>query len=271
MTDFDAILRDPISRRAFLARMTAAGLGSAAMLLLAGCGGHDDSSSSSGGGGTGGGTTFFDPTNFPGIPGTSENVVVLNYALTLEILEADLYRQLINIASGRPADTKAPTNNDYSGYTLQASTAGLDPTLAAVGFLYLQQYAPVEAAHRDFLQGVLGSAAVKPNAKGYTTGLASTATLKEILSLLRVVEETGVTAYLGAAGFLTDFGTIQVASTIYSTEARHSAGINYVLQLDAGPSGVAGGTQPAAGLAKNDLEYANTPKAVLNTVKQFIL
>ena len=48
-------------------------------------------------------------------------------------------------------------------------------------------------------------------------------------------------AYLGAAGFLTDPGLIQTASSIYTTEARHSAALNYVLGLDTGPQPGANG------------------------------
>ena len=286
MTDFDAILRDPISRRAFLTRMTAAGLGTAAAAFLAGCGGTSgDGNNGNNGGtttgttsGTGGGLTFFDQTNFPGIPGTSETQVVLNFALTLETIEADLYRQMIYQASGKTVAAaqdinQSPFLSDYSKLTLGVSDGGLG-SLAPIGFLYLQQYAPVEAAHRDFLRTVLGSAAVGANPKGYQTTLKDGANLKDILTLLQVVEETGVTAYLGAAGFITELANIQVAAAIYSTEARHSAGISYVLNPTAstGPTGqYAGGTQPATGPQIADFEFANTPKTVLNAVQPFIV
>ena len=110
MVESPDFLRDPVNRRAFLARMSAAGLGVAATALLAGCGGSNSSSGpSSPGGGPGPGlTTFADPKNFPGIPGQSEDVVVLNYALTLETLEADLYRQALNVAAGKPVGDRAP-------------------------------------------------------------------------------------------------------------------------------------------------------------------
>ena len=189
---------------------------------------------------------FADPANFPGIPGTSENTVVLNYALTLETLEADLYRQALNLAAGKPASTPAPANNDYSSYTLAVSPGTLSAQNAAIGFLYLQQYAGVEAAHRDFLRTAWAAAAVPANAKGYTTGLAAGADLQTILTLIRNVEEQGVRAYLGAAGFLTDPALVQAASSIYSTEARHSSGLNYVLGLDTGPAPGSNGQAPSS-------------------------
>ncbi len=266
-----------LNRRTFLARMAAAGLGTAAAALIAGCGGG----SNNGGGGnvTGinpgpgvGTTTFADQANFPGIPGASEDVVVLNYALTLETLEADLYRQALNIAAGKDVATPLPADGGAS-YTQAVSNGGLDPGLAKIGFLYLQQYSAVEAAHRDFLRAAISQAGATPvpaNAKGYNAGLAPGTDLLTILKLIRTVEETGVTAYLGAAGFLTNPTFVQVASSIYTTEARHSAGMNYVLGLPTGPSGDVGGAQPAPG-AKDEFEYAQTPKAVLASVRPFFV
>jgi len=296
MTDVDEILRNPVTRRAFLTRMTAAGLGAAATgLLLAGCGGSSNNpAGSSGGTQTGPMVQFADAKNFPGIPGANENQVVLNYALTLETLEADLYRQAINIAAGKPANTPAPANSDYSSYSMNISSGGLNATQSAVGFLYLQQYAGVEAAHRDFLRTVLGSAAVPANPNGYKANFGTD--LHSILTLISAVEEQGVRAYLGAAGFLTDLPTVQVASTIYTAEARHSAGINFILGTNAGlpqqnnvdngletgptpgangqPAGtdmkvVGADGKPVTYPASNTFEYFNTPSQVLQNIKGF--
>lgn len=287
MTDVDKILQNPVTRRAFLARMGAAGLGAAATgLLLAGCGGssHNLVSAPTG---SSSNTLFADQPHFPGIPGATENTVVLNFALTLETLEADLYRQAINVAAGKPQNTPAPANDDYSGYSLAVSGGSLNATQTALGFLYLQQYSGVEAAHRDFLRGVLGSAAVPANANGYKANFGTD--LHSILTLISVIEEQGVRAYLGAAGFLTDLPTVQVASTIYTTEARHSAGINYTLGTNAGQSQTTnngmeiGPTPGAAGHADQDIagkvtptypspntfEYSNTPAQVLQNISGF--
>ncbi len=275
MTELEELIQNPISRRAFLSRMSAAGLGAAAVALLAGCGGG-------GGNASGGGSSagFADQANFPGIPGTTENTVVLNYALTLETLEADLYRQALNLAAGKPAATPAPAGNDYSAYTQVVGNGGLTGEQAAAGFLYLQQYAGVEATHRDFLRTALAGAAVPANAKGYTTGLPAGSDLKTILTVIRAAEETGVRAYLGAAGFLTDPTLIQIASSIYSTEARHSAGINFSLGLDVDPapqSGdltVTGSAYPTTTFPTTSarvFEYYLTPKQVLAKVKPFFV
>ena len=273
MVETPDFLKDAVSRRTFLARMTAAGLGTAAAALIAGCGGGGNSSSNTPGNGNGGTTTFADTTNFPGIPGGSEDVVVLNYALTLETLEADLYRQALNIAAGKDVGTPLPADGGAS-YTQAVGNGGLDSGLAAVGFLYLQQYASVEAAHRDFLRAAISGAGATPvpaNPNGYTIGLAPGTDLMTILTLIRKVEETGVTAYLGAAGFLTNPVFVQVASSIFTTEARHSAGMNYILGLPTGPTGDVGGAQPVTDKSADEFEFAQTPKAVLAGVRPFFL
>ncbi len=284
MVETPELLRDPVSRRAFLARMSAAGLGTAAAALIAGCGGssnnanHNDISNPPP---TNPGlTTFADQANFPGIPGQNENIVVLNYALTLETLEADLYRQALNIAAGQPLSTPLPSDGGAS-YTQAVGNGSLDSSLAPVGFLYLKQYAAVEAAHRDFLRIAIpsiGGTPVPANTKGYTTGLSAGADLGTILTLLSVVEEEGVRAYLGAAGFLTIPALVQAASTIYSTEARHSSGINYIIGRDTGPqpgySATTSADNTVTGSAypsPNTFEYYKTPKEVLGDVKGFFV
>ena len=265
-------LRNPVSRRTFLARMTAAGLGTAAVALLAGCGSGGNSGGSTTPGTTGL-ATFADQANFPGIPGASEDVVVLNYALTLETLEADLYRQALNIAAGLPVTTPLPANGGLS-YTQAVGNGGLSAEDGALAFLYLKQYAGVEAAHRDFLRAAITAAGATPvpaNAKGYNAGLAAGTDLQTIMQLIRTVEETGVTAYLGAAGFLKTTLYVQIAASIYSTEARHSAGVNYVLGLPTGPTGDVGGAQPVKDVSADEFEYAQTPKQVLAAVQPFFV
>ena len=127
MAESPDFLNDPVSRRAFLARMSAAGLGVAATALLAGCGGNYSSAGPSAPTGPGPGPSpFFDPKNFPGIPGQNENLVVLNYALTLETLEADLYRQALNIAAGKDVATPLPADGGAS-YTQAVGNGSVSP------------------------------------------------------------------------------------------------------------------------------------------------
>ena len=216
------LLHDAVSRRVFLARMSAAGLGTAAAALLAGCGGSSNNNGSGGGnpGTTTGLTTFADKANFPGIPGPNENVVVLNFALTLELLEADLYRQALNIAAGQPITAPLPANS-ASAYTLAVSPGSLNaqdrpqvrlPVLAAISLMS-------RPAHRDFLQTPLSRPWAAPPFRRTrratappSAGLVPGASLSTILKVILTAEETGVSAYLGAAGFLKNQTLVEAAS-----------------------------------------------------------
>ncbi|HEX9998080.1 MAG TPA: ferritin-like domain-containing protein [Abditibacterium sp.] len=278
MNEFEKIQRDPVSRRAFLQRMGAAGLGVAAVSLLNGCGGG-----SSGGSNNNGGNSISDAT-LRSLPGKNANVKVLNYALTLEILEADLYRQALNLATGRAltADLAASP----SAYTLQVPSGGV---AAAPAFAYLRDFAFVEAAHRDFIRTTilsLNDTPVERNPKGYKFGGPVAADLRSILLAILPLEETGVRAYLGAAPFFVNFETdltktlIQAAVGIYSTEARHSAAIQYILGRNIGPNGTEPGvpsnsrvslsgvgTLPYSDKGLGDtFEYFSTPTQVFNAV-----
>ena len=278
MNEFEKIQSDPVSRRAFLQRMGAAGLGVAAVSLLNGCGGGSSNNGNNGGGGS--------SSNFPlaSLPGKNDNVKVLNYALTLEILEADLYRQALNLATGRAltADLAASP----SAYTLQVGSGGV---ASAPAFAYLRDFAFVEAAHRDFLRMTilsLNDTPVERNPKGYKFAGPVAPNLRAILEAILPLEETGVRAYLGAAPFFVNFNSattktlIQAAVGIYSTEARHSAAIQYILGRNTGPNrtepGVSGsakvslsgfGVLPYRDLGLGDtFEYFLTPPQVFNAV-----
>ena len=293
MNTFDQIKNNPVSRRAFLQRMSAAGLGVAAVALLDGCGG---------GNGNGPAKTQSTPSptnvpttgNFPvRLPGRNTNEQVLNFALTLEILEADLYRQALNIAVGLPTNT--PLRGSTSDYPSSASVGAGNVLSAQAAYAYLRDFAFVEAAHREFLQATLSSLnapAVQRNPGGYTFGpLAPPAnpTLFDLLTSIYPLEEEGVSAYLGAAPFLTDLGFVQTAVSIYSTEARHSAAVAYIIRKDTGPSqspanGVGdrqkvqlnGNTLPYSGPggesdSENVFEYFIPPTTVVQNIQPLIV
>lgn len=263
MTDLEQIQKDPVSRRAFLMRMTAAGLGAAALSLLGG------EAAQASGKPVLNLINIPNNSNMPGITGKNKNIQVLNYALALETLESDLYRQALNLAAGKSLDTPLPA--DVSSYTLSVGPGYLAPQNAVLGFLYLQQFAAVEAAHRDFLRTVipsLGGDPIGPNPGGYRADFGPD--LSSILTVIRTVEETGVRAYLGAAQFINDFKITQTAASIYSTEARHSAAINYILDKDPGPSRMRYDQQAVFDEgATNNFEHWLTPEQVLMMVKPF--
>jgi hypothetical protein len=131
-------------------------------------------------------------------------VDVLNFALTLEYLEAEFYN-------------------------MGVAKAGLIPMADRRIFTTIQNH---ENAHVTFLKNALGRAAVpKPTfdfSAGNGSGNGPYATVFTDYSIFKAVaqafEDTGVRAYKGQAVFLTGAPAIlEAALSIHSVEARHAS------------------------------------------------
>ena len=92
----DELARDPASRKRFL-KMMGGGVAatSAFGILLAACGGDDDGGTTGqAGGSTSTGSRSGDDTTTMEMEAAEGDLEILNYALTLEYLEADFYRKV---------------------------------------------------------------------------------------------------------------------------------------------------------------------------------
>ncbi|GAB3718861.1 hypothetical protein GCM10027592_62060 [Spirosoma flavus] len=133
------------------------------------------------------------------------NVVVeiLNFALTLEYLEAEFYNRSIS--------------------------SGIIPTAALP---YYQQIAKHENAHVALLRSALGSAAVAKPTFDFTAKGAFPDVFTNVVTnyaVAQAFEDTGVRAYKGQAGRLIPFpAVLTTALQIHSVEARHAARIRYL-------------------------------------------
>ncbi len=269
MFDLETIRRHAPSRRRFMQAMTAAGIGAAASRLLdqSASAFAADVESTAGNQATADAAT----NHFPGIPGRNVNEQALNFALTLEILEADLYRQALNLATGH--SPSAPLSTTPGGYRLKIPTGAIAKGDGPDGFIYLRDFAYVEAAHRDFLTTAIkamGATPVKPDPRGYKIPASVKPNLASILTAILELEETGVRAYLGAIPFITNNNIAQAAAEIFSTEARHSAVINVALKRDPGPHRMAGDHTVVPKVpADNALEYFLPPSVVLERAAAF--
>ena len=124
------------------------------------------------------------------------DVGILNYALTLEYLEANFYAQAVTNITFKDAHLKA-----------------LATTIAAD-----------EKAHVAFLAGALGSKAVKQPKFDFGAAVKVEATFA---ATSQVLENTGVGAYFGQGFNIASPATLKAALSILTVEARHAGAIGF--------------------------------------------
>ena len=199
----------------------------------------------------------------------AKDFLVLNFALSLEALEAELYVQALQrLTTGGQGGPNALPGTQIQGLNLPTSRASVD---------YLTQFGAVENTHRDFLLGVLGdNAIVKPGkplaGAAFDFGFSGAGAPDEIGIVKQVLEAEalGVMAYTGAvdARFFSSIRSpyLQAAAAIEGTEARHTAVVTALL------NGLDGGTRPVSPLASDNggRETFKDPQTVINTVRPFI-
>jgi len=145
------------------------------------------------------------------------DVAILNFALTLEYLEASFYAEAVQMGK-------------FSG------NVGTFATVVSGH----------ENAHVAFLKGALGSAAVKkPNFdfKGTTTDEA------KFKATAQVLEDTGVAAYLGQVGNIKSPKILSAAGSILPIEARHAGWIRDINGVSGAPTAFQGSKTKAQILA----------------------
>ena len=125
------------------------------------------------------------------------DVKILNFALTLEFLEAEFYKRAV------------------------ANRAFKSPELEE----FARTVADHEAKHVTFLRRALGSAAVKKP----TFDFGDTVTNGDkFAATAQVLEDTGVRAYLGQVGNISSRAVLGAAGTIATVEARHASWIRFI-------------------------------------------
>ncbi|WP_227380802.1 ferritin-like domain-containing protein [Haladaptatus halobius] len=192
------------SRRTFLAGAAAVGAAGVSGLGMGTAGAEDDGMS----GGNNG------SRNQSGGNGNSmSDVDILNYALTLEHLEATFYQEGLGKFS---ADDFM--NADLGCGVCDEVREQIPEQVKIVG-----QH---EAAHVDQLTKVIKKLGGTPvEAAEYDFGYK---TPSEFLGVAMALENTGVAAYAGAAPSIQNSDLLAAALSIHSVEARHAAVFNGV-------------------------------------------
>jgi rubrerythrin len=187
------VLKDPVSRRKFMA-LTG---GTASLsVLVAACGDDNDSSSS---------TTTTSSSDALAQFGEGD-LGIVNYALTLEYLEADFYEQVA--ASGLfKGDDLALIEG--IGKNEQEHVAGLTAFAKQLG----------------------GQPAPKPKTQ------FDLADAETVLKTAADVENLGAAAYLGQAAAIESPAVLAAALSIHTVEGRHAAALNTLTDQPITPDG----------------------------------
>jgi hypothetical protein len=126
------------------------------------------------------------------------DVEILNFALTLEYLESDFYN-----AKGREVG------------------------LTGVAKSYARMFGEQEADHVEALTTTIKALGGKPVAK--PTFVIPASSQSSFLALASTLENTGVSAYNGAAPSIESKEVLAAAGSIVQIEARHAAAINLLI------------------------------------------
>ena len=163
---------------------------------------------------------------------------ILNYALTLEHLEANLYNTIVG--------------------------AGVikNPTYVK----YVTMFQAHENTHAQELAKAISAAGGRPVAakEKYNYSAFDVSTEQKAMTVLAAVEEVGVGAYQGAAGFIKDKGILTTAVAIHGVEAEHTGSLHALLGLPI----TSGSLTSAAGISTKVLNGAVTqPIPVADVLK----
>jgi hypothetical protein len=196
------LARDDVERKKFL-RMAGKTMGSGAAAtalgaFIAACGSSSSSTSS-----TSAATTA--ASSSAATTSSSGDLGIVNYALTLEYLEADFYDKVVK--SGL-----------FSG-----------ANLSVIKMFRGEEHEHVTALHKVAMS--LGTPAAKPKGKFPLKDAGS------VTKLAAAVENLGAAAYLGQAGNIKSKEILAAALAIHTVEARHAATLNMVLKMSPTPDG----------------------------------
>jgi hypothetical protein len=204
----EQLARDDVERKKFLRmagkRMGAGAAATGLAAFIAACGSSSSSSSNSSATAAGASSSSSMSTSAAAASGSGD-LAIVNYALTLEYLEAQFY-------------AKVGKSGLFHGKTLSV----------------LKSFGMEEAEHVAALKKVatsLGTPAKEPVGKFPIHSAA------QVTKLAGAVENLGAAAYLGQAGSIQSKDILAAALAIHTVEARHAATLNILLKMSPTPEG----------------------------------
>ncbi len=189
-------LTNPSSRKRFLSMVGGAGAAGALTMFMAACGDDDDEETAA-------------TTSEEKKAAAEVDLEIVNYALTLEYLEADFYAKVID--AGVVTDKAVGEAAKRIGQNEQEHVVQLLATAKKLG-------KPAPKPKTDF-QSVIDAGE------------------RMVLETAATVENLGAAAYLGQAGRIKSKEILAAALAIHSVEARHAAALNRIVGKSIVPDG----------------------------------
>jgi rubrerythrin len=207
-TALSAVAKDETSRKNFLRMVGTTGAAGALAAVLAACGDDDVKMSA---------------TAAPVRGSKSGDIDIVNYALTLEYIEAAFYKKAVE-----------------SGAIKDKMVADLAKSIAEA-----------EQAHVEALTSAAKSLGGKPVAEPKTDfDKVFAGGVDNVLKTAAIVENLGAAAYLGQAAKINSPDILAAALSIHSVEARHAAALNALVGNGFNGSGALVGSLPDGAFAK---------------------
>ena len=230
----DELAQDETSRKKFLRMMGGGGAAAGLATLLAACGGDDEKTASTPS------TESAPPASSgaTGATGGGGDVDIVNYALTLEFLEAEFYKEAA--ASGMIKDKKTLELAKTFGQTEQTHVEALEAAVKDLGGT------PVDKPKTAFGPVIEGGPEM-------------------ILMTAATVENLGAAAYLGQAANIESKEILAAALAIHTVEARPAAALNELVGRGFTGGGALEGSIPDGAFAK-----PMTMEQVLEQVQPFL-
>ncbi|REG88348.1 ferritin-like domain-containing protein [Algoriphagus antarcticus] len=169
------------------------------------------------------------------VPLGKGDIGILNYAYTLEQLEAAFYLMVVA--------------NPYSG-------------MSQTEKVLMEDLKNHEVVHRDFLKAALGKDAIIDLSFDFSS--VDFSSRASVLATAKTFEDLGVAAYNGSGQLFVSADLLLIAGKIVSVEARHAAAIRSIFDSD--PTSFAGSDV----IDSNGLDRAFTPDMVLEAAAPFI-
>lgn len=146
--------------------------------------------------------------NIPSSVTFTNDVDILNYALTLEYLEAEMYRRAV--ASGKLSSGALALATEFGGH---------------------------EQAHVDAIKATIPKLGGTPVMPRQSYNFPAFTDQADIMAFISKIEDTGVGAYLGQVGAISSGDVLGAAASIFAVEALHTAAIRTLLGNEANPNG----------------------------------